>query len=73
MDKKMIIVSIASWRFVVPGFRTQTFRQRSLPLECIKLKPNGGDIFALQLRGHIAFANTYWNFMLDKFGMSAVD
>jgi hypothetical protein len=54
--KETIIVSGASWRFVVPWNSYQTLRERSLPSKCIKLKHNQGDIFALQLRGHIAFA-----------------
>jgi len=56
MGKETIIVSSESWRFVVPWISYQTFRERSLPIKRIKLKHNQGDIFALQLRGHIAFA-----------------
>jgi len=56
MGKEKITVSSASWRFVLPWISYQTFRERSLPIKRIKLQHNQGDIFALQLRGHIAFA-----------------
>jgi hypothetical protein len=56
MGKKTIIVSSASWRFVVPCIWYQTLRTRLGPLKRAQLKHNQGDIFALQLRGHIAFA-----------------
>jgi hypothetical protein len=56
MRKDKIIASSASWRFIATWISYQTFRKRLLPLKCIKLKYNQGDIFALQLRGHIAFA-----------------
>jgi hypothetical protein len=56
MGEEAIIVSTASWRFVLARISYQTFRKRLLPLERTKLKHNQGDIFALQLKGHIAFA-----------------
>ena len=56
MGKEKIIASSAFWRFVVPWISCQTFEKHLLPLKLIKLKHNQGDIFALQLRGHIAFA-----------------
>jgi len=56
MAKEMIIVSNASWRFVVPWIWYPMIRKHLLPLKRTKLKHNQGDIFALQLRGHIAFA-----------------
>jgi hypothetical protein len=56
MGKETIIVSRASWQFVVPWISYQTLGKRLCPLKRIKLKHSQGDIFALQLRGHIAFA-----------------
>jgi hypothetical protein len=56
MGKEKINVSSASWRFVVPRIWYQTLRKRLLPVKRTKLKHKQGDIFALQLRGHIAFA-----------------
>jgi hypothetical protein len=56
MDKETITVSGASWRFVVTWILYQTSRKQLLPSKCTKSKHKQGDIFALQLRGHIAFA-----------------
>ena len=56
MGKEKIIVSSASWRFVEPWIWYQMLKIRIRPLKRTKLKHNQGDIFALQLRGHIAFA-----------------
>ncbi len=56
MGKQMIIVSNASWQFVVLWIRYPMIRKHLLPLKRTKLKHNQRDIFALQLRGHIAFA-----------------
>jgi hypothetical protein len=56
IGKETIIVSSASWRFVVAWISHQTLRKRLSPIKSIKTKHNQGDIFALQLRGHIAFA-----------------
>jgi hypothetical protein len=56
MEKKIIIDSIASWRFVVLGISYKTLRKCLVPINCFKMQSNQGDIFALQLRGHIAFA-----------------
>jgi len=56
MGKETIIVSSASWRFVVAWISYQRLKKSLRPLKRIKLKHNQGDIFALQLRGHIAFA-----------------
>ena len=51
------------------------------PLNRTKLKHNQGDIFALQLRGHIAFAKTRPKsasvvngfFRINKFGKNIID
>jgi hypothetical protein len=56
MGKEKIVVSSASWRFVVAWIWYQTLRKRLPPIKSIKTKHNQGDIFALQLTGHIAFA-----------------
>jgi len=55
MGKEMITVSNASWRFVVLWIWYPMIRKHLLLLKRTKLKHNQGDIFALQLRGHIAF------------------
>jgi len=56
MGKEAIIVSSASWQFVVSWISYQTLRKCLPPIKSIKTNHNQGDIFALQLRGHIAFA-----------------
>jgi hypothetical protein len=56
MGNKIIIVSIASWRFLASRISYKTLRKRLVPTKCFKMQSNQGDIFALQLRGHIAFA-----------------
>jgi len=56
MDNETIIVSGASWRFVEPWISYQTLKDRLFSVKYTNLKNVQGDIFALQLRGHIAFA-----------------
>ena len=56
MGSKLITISSASWQFVLRWIFYQMSTKRLLPQKCIKSKHNQGDIFALQLRGHIAFA-----------------
>ena len=56
MEKEVIFVSSASWRFVVAWISYQTLRKRLLPIKSIKMNHNQGDIFMLQLRGHIDVA-----------------
>jgi hypothetical protein len=56
MGKEAIVVSSASWRFIAPWISDQTLRERPFPIARIKLKHHQGDIFMLQLRGHIDVA-----------------
>jgi hypothetical protein len=56
MGNKIIIDSIASWRFVVSRISYKTLRKRFVPIKCFKMQFNQGDIFMLQLGGHIDVA-----------------
>ena len=56
MGKETIVVSSASWRFIAPWISDHMSRERSFPTKRIKLKHHQGDIFMLQLRGHIDVA-----------------
>jgi hypothetical protein len=56
MGNKIIIHSSTSWQFVVPGISYETLRKRFVPIKCFQIQFIQGDIFALQLGGHIAFA-----------------